>query len=208
VERSPYQVEQHQGQIAVRRHLEGLGAADKADLSAQCAEYLAFRKRLDHFHRRHLNRICTPACFTSGTSACCQRDAIITFFADVVVNALVSEPLALNHLMEPLERAHDGPKCVYLGASGCLWKVKPIVCAMFLCDRAEMGVLGEGVEARDQWRQLQKEDRGFRWPDRPVLFDAIEERFMAAGIRSSLMYLHLSPGLLRIKRQAGWSQTL
>ncbi len=34
-------------------------------------------------------------------------------------------------------------------------------------------------------------------------FDMIEAYFIAAGCFSSLMYLHNSPGLLRVKRKAG-----
>ena len=36
-----------------------------------------------------------------------------------------------------------------------------------------------------------------------MLFDDIEEWFLAAGYRSPLMYINTSPGLLRIKRRAG-----
>jgi hypothetical protein len=45
--------------------------------------------------------------------------------------------------------------------------------------------------------------KSFRWPDRPVLFDQLEQVFMAVGCRSPLMYINTSPGLLRIKQKAG-----
>jgi hypothetical protein len=200
-----YQDEQLQSQLQVIAHLRQEGAVWREELCALCADYLAFRQRLDAFLQRHCARLCTETCYTSQTSACCHRDAIITFFADVVVNALVSDRLELERLLEPLGRAQTGDKCVYLKGDGCVWKLKPIVCAMFLCDRAEREVAGNPGRVCDQWQALKTEGRHFRWPDRPVLFDRLEERFMAAGIRSPLMYLHLSPGLLRVKRRAGWS---
>jgi hypothetical protein len=33
-------------------------------------------------------------------------------------------------------------------------------------------------------------------------FDDLEELFLQAGLKSSLMYCHLSPGLLRVKAQS------
>jgi hypothetical protein len=200
-----YQDEQRQGHLQVIAHLRCEGPALREALWNACAAYLAFRRKLDGFLLRHCTPLCTANCYTSQTSACCNRESIITFFADLVVNALVSGPQELDRLLEPLERPHEGAKCVYLDGEGCIWRLKPIVCAMFLCDRAEQKVLGNTGRVRDQWLALKAEDRLFRWPDRPVLFDWLEERFMAAGIQSPLMYLHLSPGLLRVKRRAGWS---
>jgi hypothetical protein len=74
---------------------------------------------------------------------------------------------------------------------------------MFLCDRAQQKVFGDSPEVAEIWDGMKKREMTFRWPDRPVLFDRIESRFMAAGVSSSLMYLHNSPGLIRIKRNAG-----
>jgi hypothetical protein len=45
-------------------------------------------------------------------------------------------------------------------------------------------------------------ERQFTWPDKPILFDDLEELFVLAGLKSSLMYCHLSPGLLRVKAQS------
>jgi len=53
---------------------------------------------------------------------------------------------------------------------------------------------------------LEQESRRFKWPDRPVLFDTLEKLFLDAGFHSPLMYLHTSPGLLRVKQQAGLVQ--
>jgi hypothetical protein len=74
---------------------------------------------------------------------------------------------------------------------------------MFLCDQVQDIVLASRPEIASRWQALENEAKGFRWPDRPVLFDLMEQKFIAAGCRSSLMFLNTSPGLLRIKQQAG-----
>lgn len=74
---------------------------------------------------------------------------------------------------------------------------------MFLCESVMKDVFEKFPEAALKWRQLKKQEKLFKWPDRPVLFDHLEEVFLTAGYRSSLMYFHNSPGLLRIKQQAG-----
>ena len=50
---------------------------------------------------------------------------------------------------------------------------------------------------------FEEKRRQYTWPDQPVLFDKLEALFVEAGYRSSLMYLHNSPGLLRVKQKAG-----
>jgi hypothetical protein len=199
---SPYQIQQLEALRMVRRHLEQGGPAERETLSARIADYLDYRRRLDRFLEDHFHPLCNAACYQSALSACCAREAIITFFAEVVVNALVSPPAALDGMMARLSRPHEGSKCVYLGPAGCLWRVRPIVCALFLCDRAEREVLAPDPALRRQWESLRNEAQRFRWPDRPVLFDELEARCMAAGCRSPLMYLHTSPGLLNVKRRA------
>ena len=105
--------------------------------------------------------------------------------------------------MDVLEHPLSSDKCVYLGAHGCLWKMKPIVCVMFTCDRAQDQVFGKNPELRQQWEGFQALKKRFTWPDRPVLFDDLESVFIDAGHTSPLMYLHNSPGLLRIKQKNG-----
>ena len=73
---------------------------------------------------------------------------------------------------------------------------------MFLCDRAKDTVFGSRPELKDRWDALARERKRFTWPDRPVLFDDLERTFMDAGCTSSLMYLHNSPGLLRVKKMS------
>jgi len=81
-----------------------------------------------------------------------------------------------------------------------MWRVKPIVCEMFLCEQAKKEVFREKAWAEDAWEELKQRKKLYTWPDRPVLFDDLERYFMDAGYSSPLMYLHNSPGLLRVKQ--------
>jgi hypothetical protein len=200
---SAYQAEQLAALSAARLHLKALPRQELGELLALVEDYLGFRRRVEGFLNLHFGAVCDRTCYQSRLSACCQREGIITFFADVVINLLVSEESEADALAAALSRDHAGFKCVYLGAQGCLWRVKPIVCQMFLCASAQANVFGRHQEAERQWRKLERERKGFTWPDRPVLFDRIEKNFIAAGCSSPLMYLHLSPGLLRLKQRAG-----
>ena len=200
---STYREEQRESQELVIRYLREASAAERAQLKRMCKAYREFRAAIHDFQRRHLHAICTLSCFQSNLSACCNKDGVITFFADLVVNALFSPPHALHHLMQGLNTVRDDIKCIYLGANGCRWHIKPLVCEMFLCDRALEGMKAADPQAVAAWQRLEAEAKRFRWPDRPVLFDLIESRFLAAGLCSPLMYLHNSPGLMRIKRKAG-----
>lgn len=73
---------------------------------------------------------------------------------------------------------------------------------MYLCDRSKEEVFAKNSQLADQWELLEQKRKRFTWPDRPVLFDDLETFFLDAGCRSPLMYMHNSPGLLRVKRQA------
>ena len=198
-----YQKEQFDALKMVVDHLNRHTVDEQRELRATIQAYMDFRIRVDRFLNRHFSRVCTTSCFQSQRSACCSRDGIITFFADVVVNFLMSRPEEIASLFRVLQAPHKGFKCVYLGPKGCLWRVKPIVCQMFLCDPAMRAVFAHNPETGAQWEVLKKEAQGFKWPDRPVLFDALEKHFLDAGLRSTLMYLHTSPGLLRVKKRAG-----
>ena len=63
-------------------------------------------------------------------------------------------------------------------------------------------VFDHGPKARPKWETFLDEKNRFTWPERPVLFDQIESYFIDAGYTSPLMYLHNSPGLLRVKQKA------
>jgi len=71
---------------------------------------------------------------------------------------------------------------------------------MFLCDTAKETVFTESPHARNTWETLERQKKRYTWPDRTVVFDTPEKLFLDAGYQTALMYLHNSPGLLRIKR--------
>lgn len=198
---SEYNRDQWEALLMVQHYLEGLPASDAKRLRATVGPYLEFRFEVSLFQKESLSEICTQACFATRQSACCNRDGIATFFADVVINALLSSGEDLDVLRTTLENDPDGFKCVYLGEKGCLWRLKPIVCEMFLCDRAKAAVLEGDRNRGDRWQELLLREKQFTWPDKPILFDELEELFLQASFQSPLMYCHLSPGLLRVKAQ-------
>ena len=198
-----YREEQLHNQECVHAYFSRQGEEERMLIKRWCRDYIRFREDVDAFQTRFFHSLCNAACYQAQRSACCNKDGIITFFADLVINAVMSEPEQLTALVASLKRPRDDMKCIYLGQKGCQWRMKPIVCEMFLCDGAQQEVFGASTEAAEVWDRMKKKALTFRWPDRPVLFDQIESRFMAAGVSSSLMYLHNSPGLIRIKRKAG-----
>jgi hypothetical protein len=186
----------------VRGYLAQISEAERETLKKDLTDYLTFRDAVDAFQENYFHDICNRKCYQSKLSACCSRDGIIIFFADVIINALMADPAALERLQDVLTHPHEGFKCVFLGHEGCLWRIKPIVCEMFLCDAAEKAVLEENPVARKRWNALGRQKKDYTWPDRPVLFDTLEQICIDAGYTSPLMFLHNSPGLLRVKRQA------
>lgn len=197
-----YHQEQIEALKMVSRHLEN-HPFDRRDLWALTADYRRFRAEVDSFLSAHFSKICTQTCYQNRLSACCSREGIITFFADVVVNVLVSSSRQIEDLITHLREPNTGFKCLYLAENGCRWKLKPIVCEMFLCDRAQDTVMADNPNLLGHWAQLEEKRKQYTWPDQPVLFDKLEAHFITAGCRSTLMYLHTSPGLLRVKQKAG-----
>ena len=186
----------------VRVHLKGHKPEGLDDLEEEIRAYLKFRRDVAAFQKTHLWDICTDKCFTSHVSACCNREGIATFFGDVVVNALVSAPHELNALEKALASDRGGFTCVYLTETGCAWHLKPIVCEMFLCEHAKEMLSQKRESLFEEWEGLRNRERQYTWPDKPVLFDKLEEVFMRSGLDSPLMYFHKSPGLLRVKNKS------
>jgi hypothetical protein len=203
---TPYQTEQLQTLQTVRRYLAQISEAERETLKERLTGYLLFRDAVDAFQENYFRDICNHKCYQSKLSACCSRDGIIIFFADVIINSLMVESAALECLQDVLTHPHVGFKCVFLGHEGCLWRIKPIVCEMFLCDAAENAVLKENPVARKRWDALVRQRKTYTWPDRPVLFDTLEQICIEAGYTSPLMFLHNSPGLLRVKQQGTQSK--
>ena len=200
---SAYQKEQLETLRQVRERLSGLKPLLLETVGPSLSDYLAFRRETDRFLETHFSDLCNQSCYQSQLSACCSKEGIITFFADVVINAIHSPENRLDQIDTLLQTSNESGKCIYLGSAGCLWEIKPIVCQMFLCDRAEKEVFSKNPSAQTTWEKLKQRKENFTWPDKPVLFDYIETVFLNEGLTSSLMYLHNSPGLLNVKKKAG-----
>ncbi len=199
---SSYQKEQIETLSLIRRYLAECSPQQKERFKSEISDYLLFRRDVDAFLNKYFGSVCTQRCYQQKLSACCSREGIITFFGDVFINTLVSEDHDIDALLALLQKPNNGYKCIYLGNQGCLWRVKPIVCEMFLCNQAKKEVFEQKPWAGEAWKELKKREKCYTWPDRPVLFDALERYFIEAGYSSPLMYLHNSPGLLRIKEMA------
>lgn len=187
----------------VRQHVDLL---DKRgfpgfDVNAHISDYLVFREDVEDFFRRWFEQLCSENCYSSRRSACCSRDGIIAFWADVVINARRSDSEELDRLEKAIRNPEKAYKCIFLTQSGCAWRIKPIVCEMFLCSEAEQAVFAAHPDARTTWRELEERKKRFTWPDRLVLFEVLEKIGMDAGCDSPLMYMHKSPGLLRLIRE-------
>lgn len=198
-----YQFEQLEALSLVRMHLKVQPRGERDKLRQSAADYLEFRRRVDRFLETYFGSVCDQTCYQSRLSACCSREGIITFFADVVINQLFSAEAEIDGLANALREDTSGFKCVYLGPAGCRWRIKPIVCQMFLCEPAKAKVFRQHPPAESEWLELERQRKKFTWPDRPVLFDVLEKYFIAMGCSSPLMYMHQSPGLLRVKQKAG-----
>lgn len=196
---SEYNQEQLEAIQMARRYLKGISESQMERLRRRIKNYLQFRAEVASFQERYFSEICSAKCFTSRRSACCGRQGIATFFADVVINGILSSDKEIDRVLETLYQDRDGPKCVYLSENGCVWRLKPIVCEMFLCQYAKESVLEKDKALKTQWEKLRRRERRYTWPKRPVLFDELEKRFIQSGFHSPLIYFHKSPGLLRIK---------
>jgi hypothetical protein len=200
---SPYNQPPKEALLMVRQHLAGLHLSQLRRLKKRIRAYLGFREAVASFQKTHFADLCSEKCFTNYTSACCGREGIITFFADVVVNVLLSTQEEIDVLLDILDTDTGGLNCVYLNNAGCLWRVKPIVCEMFLCEHAKNLVLDDNKALQSQWETFRQRERRYTWPTRAVLFDEVEDYFIGAGFDSPLMYLHRSPGLLDLKARHG-----
>jgi len=203
-----YQKEQLDALKQVRQHLSAMTHDEKQRLKDILTGYIEFRSRVTSFLETSFSTICTEKCFTNNLSACCSRDGILAFFGDVVVNALTSSPEDLDIIEAAIIRPEREAKCIFLSEKGCLWHIKPIVCEMFLCDEAEQKVFGADTEVQKKWEELKEERKQFTWPDKRVLFEELESVFMKKGVKSPIMYIHYSPGLLRIKSSREKKTTL
>jgi hypothetical protein len=196
-----YQIEQLESLRLIRRRIQAMSPAERESLFTEMADYLRFRREVAEFHAGHFAGICTQKCYQSRLSACCSKDGIITFFADMVINVLVSDPGEIDRMAHAVRNPEFNYKCIYLSEAGCVWKIKPVVCEFFLCDEAEKKVLDPDPEALSRWKELADARKRYTWPNRPVLFEYLEKVFLDRGDDSPLMYLHKSPGLIRLRQK-------
>jgi hypothetical protein len=198
-----YQTEQMQALELAMSAMQQMPPHELRTLKGEIEPYLDFRHRVDRFLEAHFSMYCTKTCYESRLSACCGKDGIITFWADVVINACMATSRQLKALEMAIRQPLHEIKCIFLSPSGCCWAVRPLICSMFICGQAQQAVWKTRPTSKKRWQGLIEEAKTYRWPDRTVLFDTLEKRFMAFGYRSPLMYLNTSPGLLRIKKKAG-----
>ena len=105
---SPYHSEQIEAITMVVDHIDSRSAWERQKIEAMVSDYLVFRREVEKFLTLHFGDICTQTCYRSQLSACCSREGIITFFADVVVNQLASEPSDIEQLLAALTKPNDG----------------------------------------------------------------------------------------------------
>jgi hypothetical protein len=198
-----YQSEQWDTLNTALRAIAQLDRLEREALKEELRPYIDYRRKADLFLSAHFGPHCTQSCYENHLSACCSKDGIITFWADTVINALLSDQAEIADCARALSEPTYAHKCTYLGSMGCRWRMRPLMCAMFLCDSVISRVLIGNSELQGTWKTLRKAADDFRWPDKPVLFDRLETFFMHKGVHSPLMYINKTPGLLRIKQKAG-----
>ncbi len=200
---SAYNRDQWNSFLAILKGCETLPSDRIEELRGTFQSYLQFRRELDAFQTQYFEPICRPDCFETKLSACCGFESIFTFFADQVITFLLSTPEEMCSIFEILQQPNKTGRCVYLGEQGCRWKVRPISCAMFLCDQAKKRVFETFPESEVQWKEFQRREKEYTWPTQPVLFDDVEKYFLKLKVDSPHMYFHKSPGLLRLKTKSG-----
>ncbi|MBC8199758.1 MAG: hypothetical protein ISS67_02050 [Desulfobacterales bacterium] len=102
-----YHKEQSDALYIVRRHLSTFSSKQRQQLESDVAGYLGFREEAASFLSTYFSEVCTQKCYKSRISACCSREGIITFFADVVVNALMSQDKEIDLLLEVLKKPNE-----------------------------------------------------------------------------------------------------
>ena len=187
---------------AVLEACERLQDSEIERLKESILPYLTFRDEMDRYQSKYVEDFCRESCFDSGLSACCGFESIITFFADHVISFLFSKVEEMRTIFSTLERPNRTGKCVYLGKGGCIWKIRPISCAMFFCRQVKAGIVDNDPEAAAILTEFKSREKEYTWPTRPVLFNDLEKYFIELGVKSPHMHFHQSPGLLRLKAES------
>lgn len=198
-----YNLEQYDAYTIVKAFFDKATDDEVSELNEMIVPYLDFRAVTSDFLTRSCAEVCGEICFKTGLSDCCMHEGIITFFADWIVNWLVSSKEEIDVLLNALFDPFRDDKCVYLGPLGCLWKIKPLNCETFVCKQARTEIFVKNPESEQVYEEMLKKKKTFSFPDRPVLFDAIEKFFIERGVDSETMYFHKGAGLLLIKQKSG-----
>ena len=119
-----YNQDQVQAITLVRHFLRKASGPTKDRVNSMVHAYLVFIKEVADSQERFFSELCTEKCFTSHTSACCGREGIATFLADVLINAPLSTEKDLDTLLQLLSRDQGGSKCVYFTDQGCARQLK------------------------------------------------------------------------------------
>lgn len=201
---SEYNKEQIQTLHVIRQFLAEKSPGEIELYRKDITQYSLFREKISKFSRENFATICKKKCFDNGLSACCTKEGIITYFADVFINVIYSDDDQIDQMIKALEdRNQSSSDCVYLGPNGCIWNIKPIVCEMFFCDSLIEDAQKNNPAIKKELAVLKMLQKNFTWPDKPVYFNTIEKIFIEKGHHSPLMYMHNSPGLMNIKKKAG-----
>jgi hypothetical protein len=196
---SEYNRDQWLTLTAIAQACRLLSISEIEHLKQSVCNYLAFRRDLEAFHHEYLDHFCRQTCFGSGLSLCCGFESIFIFFADQLISFLYSNDNEIAAILRVLEQPNSSGRCVYLGKTGCLWRISPVSCVMFYCNQLKRAIIESDPQLANRWQDLREQEKEFTYPVKPVLFDEIEAYFLARGVESPLMYFHKSPGLLRLK---------
>lgn len=200
---SEYNRDQWDSFKAIEKACRSLSDLDLQGLQENLQSYLRFRDALATYQQKYFGAFCRTACFDSRISACCGFESIFTFFADQVVTYLMSAPAQRDAIFRRLEQPNRSSHCVFLAETGCIWRLPPISCAMFLCEKAKRSVFDDDHHAKAVWDEFLRLEKDYTHPTKQVLFDDIESYFILLGVESPHMYFHQSPGLLRLKSRSG-----
>ena len=166
-----YQREQLSAWRQIKQALAQMSTREISAMRKEIEDYLCFRKDVDLFLNKHFNNYCTIHCYQNNRSACCSKDGILIFWADLVIDAISSDTHPIENILKTVQAPVHSDKCIYLSHDGCCWQIRPLVCVMFLCDAVQQAVFAQQPEVGRQWEEFCKRARAFRWPDKSVLFD-------------------------------------
>jgi hypothetical protein len=200
---SSYQVEQLEALCLVRMHLNPCRAPSAIGCGRRSPTTWPFGAAWMTSCTANFGGVCSTTCYRSRLSACCSREGDCDLF-----RRRGHQPAALRASARPTSSSGaSGRKHrpeVRLPRAGRLPVARQTDRVPDVPVRSGQGEsFRRSPRTASEWADFEQERKLFTWPDRPVLFDLLEAYFISAGCSSSLMYLHQSPGLLRVKRQAG-----